>query len=182
MKFVKKQWIFSVIGLLVISIGCYFFFAQRPAEVNESPRSVQVKGATELEHLEMKFPGSDDGGYWDFKLVRLIDQQDHGVMVEVVGHYMLNGNQTHQITANGGKVIWETGELAFEGQVELKTVEGYRLTADKLSWNPDNQLLIANGNVWLRDEDLTIETEQLTATSNFKKIEFSGVTRVISMK
>lgn len=179
MNFRKKKWLIPMIvaAAIVIAVAGYFLF--RPEHPLQFIRNQQdSKNTTQFEGLEIKIPGSNDTGYWELKLSKLVGLDTIGRMYVIRGRYLVNNRPIQFIKADQGKISWEDRRITFEKHVSFKTIEDQSLTTDVLTWDPNRREIKAKGNITLQVKGLSVKTTQLTADLDLKKVTFSGMTQV----
>lgn len=181
MNFTKKRGILFIGIVLVVVVLSFLVFRQHQPDTPEKQADSAEK-VTEFEGLAVKVPGSEPNSYWELKLTKLTSLGDVGQMTEISGKYFVNQKPLYFLSAGQGQIFWKNRRLAFKDKVELKNEDGKRIVADTLTWDPRRETIEAKGNVTLEADDMTVKTEGLTTSTDFKKVDFSGMTKVITKR
>jgi len=181
MNFTKKRWLFFIGIALVAAVLSFLLFRQhQPSKLEK--KSGSARNVTEFEGLTIKVPGSEPNSFWELKLAKLTSLNDVGQMTEISGKYFVQQKPVYIVSAGQGEIHWKNRQLTFENKVELKNDEGKRIVADLLTWDSRQETIKAQGNVVLETEDMTVKTDGLITSAGFKKVVFSGMTKVISKR
>ena len=66
-----------------------------------------------------------------------------------------------------------------KGAVNFRSNDGKEITADEFVWDPNNKVITATSNVFLKVSQASIKTDSLKADLKLENVVFSGVTRAL---
>jgi len=181
MNFINKRNFFFIGIALVAAVLSFLVFRQQQSVQPEKQANLKER-ATEFEGLTVKVPGSETNSYWELKLAKMTSLDDVGRITDISGRYFVDQKPVYVISAGQGEIHWKSRRLAFKDTVELKSEDGKRIAADVLTWDSRRKTIEARGNVILEAENTTVKTEGLTTSTDFKKVVFSGMTKVITKR
>jgi LPS export ABC transporter protein LptC len=183
MKFNKSYLIVGSISLIVLLIiGLAFVWPQwgrKPSTLEKKCNQTHALEQNVLMGMVIKVPGSEPNSYWELKVDQFTEQKKIGKMTKVKGDYLLNGKPFYHVNAQGGEINWLSRQLRFTQKVEFSSVDGKRLVAQELLWDPVHKRVTAEREVQLSVPGFRIFTEKITANLALKKVTFIGATRLI---
>jgi hypothetical protein len=145
--------------------------------INNAQNKLQVN-SEELIGLTMKIPGGNRDGYWELNCAKMVNADRFGTLTTITGQYILATKPVYHLVAESGLIYWGSSILRLRGNVKFSVKDGPELTAEEIVLNPKTDIINAKKNVRLTTRSLQVETEQIIAKPDLRKVDLKGITQV----
>lgn len=173
-RFRRYLWI---LGASAILIGLLFLGLINTNPTPTSPETVSQgqnspDAVIEKFHLISTVQGQKR---WEFyaDVARLYQNQKQAYSDNIYAQYYKKDKLASTLTADHAIVNTETDATEAEGHVELRVENGSKLETEKLSWNPDTDLVKTEGRVHVFKGKDDITAVGMTADTQLNNIHFS---------
>lgn len=177
----KQRVVNIVIIIAVILLGWFIWKTLKDDSdlkpVNNAKTELQAV-SEKMIGLTMKVPGPNKDEYWILNCAMLTQAKIFATLSGINGQYYNHQKSTYYLTAQSGRIYWESSTLEFYGNVKLSANDGKKLSAKEISWNPKTNLVDAKDNVYLTTSSFVVNTDRIVTNFELKKVAFKGLTKV----
>lgn len=163
---------------ITAAIIAWLVFGSKPVEV-ETGNGVSAQINATLKNTVVK--REQDGRLlWEFKVGEL--ENDHikkiGYLNGITGKIYRSDGSFIEINADRGSAKLDMNDFALEGKVIAVLNTGGKLSADRIVWNQQEELISAEGNVEFYKDEWMAKADSAQTTSAFEKIKLKGHAKV----
>lgn len=177
-----KQRIVSLVIIIAIILLGWFIWEELKDDSDFKPVNsvkTELQAVSEkLIGLTMKVPGAKKTEYWILNCAMLTQAKTFAILTGINGQYYEHQKPIYYLTAQSGRIYWESATLELFGNVKFSADGGKELSAKEISWNPKTNLVDAKDDVYLTTPSVAVNTNQITADLDLKKVAFKGITKV----
>ncbi|MCI6283993.1 LPS export ABC transporter periplasmic protein LptC [Selenomonas sp.] len=176
----NKQKVF--IGLAVLLFACVIIWA-----VRTEPQAPE-KQPLETESKTMTYDGNtikeEKNGkvIWELTSEAMtMDADTKDVDMEnLTGKFYGEGeSRTVTLTAKHGHYDAKTKDVTVTEEIDVKTSDGAALTCDKLIWSEKDAKLTADGNAYIKHEDMEARADKIESTNLFHHFKAIGHAHIV---
>ncbi len=171
----------SAKGKLFIGAGILLFIsliAWVVRTIPDPPQPVEPKNEPRIMTYEGNFLSAEKDGrtQWELTADHIIvnvDTQDAEITNITVKFYEEDGRIV-TLVADKGNYVRSTQDISVEGNVKVSNTDGAELTSQKFQWIAEKEMLVAEGEVHVKKDDMRATGNRIESTDGFNHIKIIG--------
>ncbi|GAB6137343.1 LPS export ABC transporter periplasmic protein LptC [Halanaerobaculum tunisiense] len=171
----------GVIILVVVLIsGLYIFLqpAEEQDEISQDPVREKKQPQTELEDAQITLHSTDEQTKWQLtaQSIARFENPQEVQLEQIQAQVYQNDQEIITLIAEQGSFDPQTGFLSLSGSLTIKGQDKL-IKADKLKWNQAKNELTGQGDIVIKQNELTITGDRFISQIDLKKLQVLGNTR-----
>ncbi|MDY6268875.1 MAG: LPS export ABC transporter periplasmic protein LptC [Selenomonadaceae bacterium] len=175
----KQQKFWIALGVLLFI--CVVAWAIRTAPQPPAPQPVEQQSTTMTYDDNTLKEEKNGRKIWELSSETMtVDTDTKNVeLTNLSGKFYDEEGREVSLTADHGTYENETKNIVIDSNVKVQTSDGAVLTCDKLIWTDSESKLTADGNAYIKHEDMEARADKIESTNAFHHFKATGKAHIV---
>lgn len=170
-----------LIGLAALLFVCVIVWAVRTVPEAPAQQPLETDSKTMTYDNNTIKEEKDGKVLWELTSESMtVDVETKDVEMEnLTGTFYGDDGRTAKLTAKHGTYADSSKDITIDEDVNIQTSDGAALTCDKLTWSDTEGKLTADGNAYIKHEDMEARADAIESTNLFHHFKAIGHAHIV---